>query len=267
MLDALRLHTVTHLRFYARSRLVLGLAVVIGALWSLGLVAFVLTESSGDRFDMLKLIASQLHSFAWFYTAAMGLFAFWWHTTQRTTTLVLTRPGHPELWLGSVFTSALLVAIAIHASGLLLTVALSLIWGIPLQAGFLWLSVDAVLESVIVVSVMTGLAAVLHPVLAILIVLLFSENAFYFLDLMLLSAMQGGNNTLWLTVLEYVVRGVHAVLPMLNPFAEQTQQVEQSLRVTGSDWKYLAGTAAYAVTVFGFWFLFADYRLRRRVLN
>jgi hypothetical protein len=101
VLEALRLHTITHLRFFARSRLLLGFAVVVGALWSLGLVAFLLMESSGDKFDMLKMISGQLRSFAWFYTAAMGLFAFWWHTTQRTTTLVFTRPGRPEVWLAS----------------------------------------------------------------------------------------------------------------------------------------------------------------------
>ena len=88
----------------------------------------------------------------WFYTAAMGLFALWWHTTQRTTSLVFTRPAPPEVWLASVFGSAILLAITIHAVGFLTTVTLCLVWGIPVQAGFLWLSIDAVFESIILVS-------------------------------------------------------------------------------------------------------------------
>lgn len=267
MWEALRLHTATHLRFLARSRLLLGLAVVFGTLWSLGLVGFLLMDSSGDRFDMLKMISGQLRSFGWFYTAAMGLFAFWWHTSHRTTTLVFTRPGRPEIWLAPVFSSAFVAAFVIHVLGLLLTVGLSLAWRIPLQTGFLWLTVDAMLESLIMVSVLTGLAAALHPIVAVLVVVFFTESMFYMFDTMLLGYLQATGSAPWLRILEYAVRGIHGLLPMLDPFAAQTAEVERSLRVGSSDWVYLAATAGYAATVFIFWFLFADYRLRGRILN
>jgi hypothetical protein len=267
MLDALGLHTATHLRFLARSRLLLGLAVVVGVLWSLGLVAFFLMESSGDRFDMLKTISGQLRSFAWFYTAAMGLFAFWWHTSQRATILVFTRPGRPEIWLASVFTSAFLAAFAIHALGLVLTLGLSLVWGIPIQAGFCWLSLDAILESIIVVSVLTGLAAALHPVIAVLVLLFFTENMFYMFDVMLRGFTQGNGASPLLTALDYLIRAAYTIVPMLDPFAHKTQELERTLRVSGSDWMYLGATAGYTASVFLFWFLFADHRLRRKILS
>jgi hypothetical protein len=267
MLEALRLHIVTHLRFFARSRLILGLGLVLTALWTLGFLMFVLMESSGDRFDVLKTVSTQFRWFAWFATAAMGMFALWWHTSQRTVTLVLTRPGPPEIWLMSVFGSAFLVAVVLHTTGLLLTLGLSLVWGIPYQPGFVWLSIDGVLESVIMVSLLTGLGAGLHPVLALLVVAFFTESTFYAFDTLLLAYLESHGNVLWVSLIEKAVRAVHIVLPMLNPFSEHTAEVERSLRVAYSDWGYLGSTAVYAAAVFTFWFLFADYRLRRKALS
>lgn len=269
MREALRLHILTHLRFFARSRLLLGLGVVLAGVWALSLLAFILLESSNDRFDMLKNVAGQLRWFAWFYTAAMGLFAYWWHTTQRTTSLVFTRPGRPEIWLMSVFGSAFLAAGIIHAAGFVLTLGLSVAWGIPFQSGFLWLAVDGMLESVIIVSVLTGLSAAIHPVLAVLVLAFFSESTFYWFDTMLLGYLQAKGDTaaIWTSAVEKGVRGIHAVVPILDPFAHRTMEMEASLRVARADWLYLGGTAGYAICMFAFWFLFASYRLRRNALN
>jgi hypothetical protein len=119
----------------------------------------------------------------------------------------------------------------------------------------------------IVVSVLTGLAAVLHPVIAVLVVLFFTESNFYMFDVMLRGYMDSSGGTPAIRMLEYAIRAVYSVLPMLSPFESHTRAVEGSLRVTAKDWMYLGATAGYALTVFSFWFLFADYRLRRRVLN
>jgi hypothetical protein len=254
MREALRLHIGTHLRFFARSRLLLGLGVVLAGVWALSLIAFILLESSSDRFDMLKNVAGQLRWFAWFYTAAMGLFAFWWHTTQKTTSLVFTRPGRPEIWLLSVFGSAFLAAAVIHTAGFVMTLGLSVAWGIPFQAGFLWLALDGMLESLIIVSVLTGLSAAIHPALAVLVLVFFSESTFYWFDTMLLGHLQakGDAAAVWAGAVEKVVRGIHAVVPILDPFAHRTTAMEESLRVARADWAYLAATAGYALCVFAF---------------
>lgn len=266
MREALWLHTMTHLRFFARSRLLLGLALVLGGVWSAGLVAFLLLESSSDRFEMLKTIADQVRWFAWFYTAAMGLFALWWHTTQRTTSLVFTRPGRPEIWLGSVFLSAFLAAFTIHAAGFLLTVGLSLAWGLPFQSGFVWLSLDGLIESVIIVSVLAGVALVVHPVIAVLMLVFFSEGMLRWLDVTLLAYLEANGASTSLAVLEKTIRAVYLTLPMLDPFEDRTQAVAASVRASAADWAYLGGAAAYALLVFLFWYLFAAWRLRRRAL-
>lgn len=264
MLEGLKLHTVAHLRFFARSRLLLGLGLVLGAVWVLSVLAFVMMESSNDRFEILKDVSAQLRWFAWFYTAAMGLFALWWHTSQRTTSLVFTRPVRTEIWVGSIFAAAFLAALAIHTAGFLLTLGLSLVWGIPVQSGFLWLALDGLLESMIIVSVLTGLSAIMHPVLAVLVMAFFSESLFHWFDTMLLgylAAKEGAS--LWAHAAEKAVRAVHAIVPMLDPYMQKTGELESSLRATPADWAYLGGTAGYALLVFVFWFLFVSYRLRR----
>jgi hypothetical protein len=267
MFEALRLHTVTHLRFFARSRILLGLAVVLGGIWTLGLISFLLSASSNDRFNMLKTISEQLHWFGWLYTAGMGLFAYWWHTTQRTTTLIFTRRGRPEIWLASVFGSAFLAAAVIHALGLLVTLALSFLWGIPWQWGFVWMAADGFCESVILVSVLTGLAAVFHPIVALLVAGIFTESLFYQVDAMLLGYLQANGRSAAMVALEYVVRAIHFAVPMFDPFNQHTGTMEGTLRTTRGDWVYLAASAGYALLVFAFWFAFADYRIRRRLLS
>ncbi len=267
MTEGLRLHIVTHLRFFARSRLLLGLGLVLGAALAFSLLSFTLFGSSNDRFEMLKNISAQLRWFAWFYTAAMGLFAFWWHTTQRTTSLVFTRPVRVEIWLASVFGSALLAALAIHLGAFLLTLALSLAWGIPFQMGFLWLAIDGVLESVVIVAVLTGLSALVHPILAVLLLAFFSESSFYWMDTLLLGYLQSTGASFWLTLAEKLVRAGYMAVPILDPFVARTQELEASLRVSSADWTYLAGTVGYAFVVLSFWFVLASYRLRRGAIN
>jgi hypothetical protein len=264
MLERLRLHTSTHLRFYVRNRLLLGFALIVLALWTLGLVPFFLMVSSGDRFDTLRTLSGQIRSYAWFYTAALGLFALWSHVSNRSVTLVFTRPGAPEIWLGSIFLSVFLVALAVQAVGVAVTFVLSVAWDIPYQAGFLWLTLDSLLETVIVVSALTALASAIHPVIALLVFIVFNEDLLFSLDTMLLGAIDAWGPSPILSVIERGVRAIQVTVPWLDPFASQTGAVESSLRVTPSDWGYLAATAGYAAATFVFFFLFADYFLRRR---
>jgi hypothetical protein len=61
-----------------------------------------------------------------------------------------------------------------------------------------------------------------------------------------------------------VVVAIHEALPMLDPFATQTGDVTQSLRVSGRAWGFLAATAAYSLAVTTICFLLSDLALRRR---
>ena len=258
------IHTVSLLKFYARSRLILAFALVVLGLWSLGLIPLFMFDSSGGRFETLKYLSSQMHGLVWFATAALGLFAIWSHVNHRNTSLVFTRPNPPEAWIAAVFLSAFTVAVVAHVVMTALTMTLALAWHIPIQAGFVWISLDSIFESIIIVSALTALATAIHPIIAVIAFAVFSESVFYQLDLLLLSYMQSGHHGIALRGLEWLVRAVHAAVPMLDPFATDTAAVANSLRVTPADWAYLAATGAYAALCFLFFFLFADYCLRRR---
>src|SRR5262249_51364120 len=256
------LHAVTLLKFYARNRLILAFTMLVLVIWGLGMVPMFLYESAGGRFETLKYISSQLHGLVWIGTAGLGLFAVWSHANNRTTSLVFTRPGRPEAWTAGVFLSAFAVAVVAHAAAFALTAGLSAAWHIPLQTGFLWTTLDAICESVIIISALTALATAIHPVIAIIAIAVFSEGMLYSLDTFVLGYMKGRPVGAGMRLVEWLIRAVHATVPMLNPFSGQTASVESSLRALPADWGYLAATASYAAVAFLFFFLFADHFMR-----
>jgi hypothetical protein len=178
--------------------------------------------------------------------------------------VILTRPGSPQLWLASVFASALIVAAAMQAIGAVVTLVLSLVWGVPYQIGFFYMAVNAVFQAAIVIAVLTTLGAVLHPVVAFLVFVLFNENTFESLRFGV-ELMKAQNHGGWfLEGARPLVIAIHTVLPMQYPFEGQTTGVVQSMRVTGTDWAYLLATAVYSFAVVAVCFLLAEVALRRR---
>lgn len=266
MFSHLRLHIWAHLKFYLRNRLVLGLMVVATAFWSMGFVTFLMWDSAGGRFERLKYLSTQMHELAWFYGALLALIAMSAHLRDRSTRLVFTRATRPELWIVSVFASALLVAVVAHGLTAVATFALSLAWDIPYQVGFLWLALDAMVESVVVIALLAALAVGIHPVIAVTVMFLFSDNITYYFYSLLSGASQAGALGGWATAGKWMTRAAYTVMPMFDPFNAETGGVNASLRVTGGDWAYLAATAAYAALVASFCFFFATFTLRRRTL-
>jgi ABC-type transport system involved in multi-copper enzyme maturation permease subunit len=262
--ERLWLHTAAHLRFYRRSRIVLGVGLAIVGLWSLTMLPLFFGGSAASRFNQLRGVAAQLTTLGWLLSAALGLYVTSSHLRNRTLQVILTRPGSPQLWLASVFTSALLVAAAMQAIGAVVTLVLSLAWGVPYQIGFLYMAVNGVFQAAIVIAMLTTLGAVLHPVLAFLVFVLFNENTFQSLrfGVELLKAQNHGG---WvLDLVRPLVIGIHTALPMQAPFETQTAAVVQSMRVTGTDWGYLLATAAYSLAITTVCFLLAEIALRRR---
>ena len=176
--ERLWLHTAAHLRFYRRSRIVLGVGLAILGLWSLTLLPLFFGGSNAGRFNQLRSVAQQLTTLGWLLSAALGLYVTSTHLRNRSLQVILTRPGSPQLWLASVFASALIVAAAMQAIGAVVTLVLSLAWGVPYQIGFFYMAVNAVFQAAIVIAVLTTLGAVLHPVVAFLVFVLFNENTF-----------------------------------------------------------------------------------------
>lgn len=264
MRERLWLHVGSHLRLFRRSRIVLAVGLVIVGFWALGVLPFFFGGTAGNRFNQLRQVSQQLAVLGWVLSAGLGLFVTSTHLRNKSVQVILTRPGSPQIWLASIFLSALIVAAATQLAGALITFALSVVWGVPYQVGFLYLAIDSVFEAAIVIALLTTLGAVVHPVVALLALVLFNEGTFGALRFglsMMVAQGQGGG---FVAAAKAVVVAIHEALPMLDPFATQTGDVAGSLRVSGRAWAFLAATAAYSLAVTTICFLLSDLALRRR---
>ena len=262
--DRLWLHVGSHLRFFRRSRIVLAVGLVILGFWIIAVVPGFFGGTTGNRFNQLRALAGQLSMLGWFLSAGLGLYVTSTHLRQKSIQVILTRPGSPQIWLASVFVSALLVAAATQLAGAIITFLFSVLWGVPYQLGFLYVAIDSLFEAAIVLAFLTTLGAVVHPVVALLLALLFNEGTFWALRRELALMVAQGTTGAVTTTLHAIVTGIHEALPMLDPFRAQTGQAMGSLRVTGRDWAYLGASGLYTVAVIAVCFLLADLALRRR---
>jgi hypothetical protein len=262
----LLVNTRVHLRFYARNRLLLAFGLVMLLMFGITLVPMLLFESSSDRFNMLRSITSQMGGYALVFTASLGLFAVSSHLRNRNVKLVLTKPCTPEIWLASIFLSALVVALVIYALLALAAAALSWLWGIPWQWGFVFVALDGACRALIQMSFLTCLATAFHPVVAVLIALFFNEGIFYQLKYLLSGAIAAQGGTASLLTASVLCDALYLVMPMAEPLSSRTESVYSSLRASGGDWLKLGITLGYSLLLTAFFYLVSDLLLRRKRL-
>ena len=148
MRERLWLHVRSHLRFFRRSRIVLAVGIVILGFWALAVAPGFVGATTGNQFNQLKMLAGQLSSLGWTLSAGLGLYVTSSHLRQKSVQVILTRPGSPQIWLASVFLAALIVAAATQLAGAVITLAFSVLWGVPYQIGFFYVAIDAVIDKV-----------------------------------------------------------------------------------------------------------------------
>jgi hypothetical protein len=266
VLSQLLLNTRVHLRFYARNRLLLAFGLVMLLLFGLTLGPMLMFETSSDRFNILRMITVQLNVYALLFTASLGLFAVSSHLRNRNVKMVLTKPCLPEIWLASIFLSALLVAVAIYTLVALTVAALGGLWGIPWQSGFAFVAIDGACRAVIQMAFLTCLGTAFHPVVAVLVALFFNEGIFFQLKYLLAGAIAADGGKPWLLAASVVCDGFYFLMPMVEPLSNRTESVYSSLRAGGGDWLNLLGVVGYSVLLCAFLFLLTDYLLRRKSL-
>ena len=266
MIDQLLLNTRVHLRFYARNRLLLAFGLVMLLFFGLTLVPMLMFETSSDRFNMLRMITVQMSGYALVFTASLGLFAISSHLRNRNVKMVLTKPCLPEIWLGSIFLSASLVAVLIYAIVTLAVAAIGWLWGIPWQWGFVFVALDGACRALIQMAFLTCLGTAFHPVVAVLIAMFFNEGIFYQLKYLLAGAIAADGSKPWLLAASVVCDAFYMVMPMAEPLSNRTESVYNSLRAGVGDWLNLVGVVGYSLLLCAFLFLVSDYVLRRRSL-
>jgi len=265
MLELLLVNTRTFLRFHRRNRLLIGFGLVILAIFALSFVPSLLFATTTSRFEMLRNLASQMNGFALVLVPALGLLAVSSHLRARNVKLVVTKPCPPEVWLGALFLSAILVALAIHTAMAVFTAVLSWWWAVPYQPGFLFIAIEGFFSSVVMLSFLTALAMAIYPVIAVVTVLFFNESTFYGLKFMVAAAQRSGQEK-GLLAAQVACDTVYQLLPMLDPLGERVEALRASLRVTGHDWLLLGVAGVYAAVTTAFFFAASSWLLRRKNL-
>jgi hypothetical protein len=263
--DDLRLHIVAHLRFYLRNRLVLAFVLLVTGVAVLTLIPSLLYTTAASRFDSLKQLTTTLYGFASFATAGLGLLAMWSHVSTRSVKLILTSPSPPWRWVAAIIISAFAVTFVFHAAVTLFTFTLSLIWGVRYPIGFVFLALHSLCGTLVVLSFLTALATCIHPLIAALAILVLNDGLILRLR-ELVEAGVGSQSGGFLRTVRAALAWIYALMPMTNPFERQLQTVYGTLRVSGTDWSYLAAAAAYALAATTFFFVLSVKVLRRRTL-
>jgi ABC-type transport system involved in multi-copper enzyme maturation permease subunit len=257
------------LLFYRRNRLLWLIAIVLIFSFLVTLVPALFLRTSSQRFEIVKMIFDYLNYFYFLFAAALGLVSVSSHLRDRSIKMVMTKPVRPEIWLGSHFVAAALVFIGLVVINLMVTSTLMLVWRIPLQSGLVMLAATTACRCLILFSFLTFLSALVHPVLAGVLALLFQDGLFYQLSTLTASAQRLAESDIYksfLAAIKYGLLIIYKVLPVYSPFQAEFSSVEQSLRVESVHLLPFLWTALYAATFSTLLFLLTAWALRNRRL-
>ena len=220
--------------------------------------------SSTKHLDQVRTVVQEIHGFAFVLTAALGLLLVSQHLRDRSIKMVFTKPCLPETWLLSSFLSAAIVAFVLYAGAFIIAVILSALWGIPFPSGIIYISINEFFQTLSLMSCVTFLSVLFHPVLAALFVLLFQEQTFYFLKMLLASGVKAAGENSFLNLLKLFVDAMYMIIPTFNPYADKTHQIYSTLRGSDANWDYLFPAIAYALTVSALYYFLTVLVLKKK---
>lgn len=264
MAELLKANILANLAYYRRSRLLLAFALVFLLLIGLWSLPSAFTQSGVQRFNTLQQIFTGLNFFLLVLAAGLGLFIISSHLRSRSLKLVFTKPCTPAVWLISAFLTAVLVSFVISCVVLGSAVVLSLVWSVPVRAGLLFVSLDTFVTSLGVIAYLMLLATLVHPAIAAVVAIIFNAGLFYDAQMWSQAMIRSGNTTWSLRALERFFHFVYLLLPMFHPFDRKTDSIYGSLRVMHGEWKYIAYSLGYALTLSAFSYCLALFALERK---
>jgi len=266
MLEIFTANVWAHLTFFRRNRLVLVISIIMLVVMCLSMLPSLFFLSSNKHFEIITTIFKELNMFAYLLTGGLGMFLVASHLRARNIKMVVTKPCPPEVWLITGFIAAGLISLFLHAGVLCLSLLLSVAWGVPVQSGFLFLSIDSFNSSIILLSYLVFLTMVMHPVLAVIITLIFNEGAFYGLMTIfgIANKMDAGGS--WSIIGYYIAKTVYFLTPMTDPLAGKHIGVSYSFKTVPSDWVSLGESFLYGLAVCGMFYFLSCLFLRRKTL-
>jgi hypothetical protein len=101
-------------------------------------------------------------------------------------------------------------------------------------------------------------------VLAALLAALANDSTLYFLTVQIEGSVKANGASWWTTLAGAPLQALYAVAPMLDPFQRQTLEVAATLRLSPTQWGYLAAASGYALVAVTFFFCMSALAVRRR---
>ncbi len=254
-------------KFYRRNRLLVAVSIFIILVLGLSTVPAMFFLTKTKHLEIISMIFHQLSSFATIITAGLGLLLISHHIRNRSIKMIFTKPCPPDIWLLSSLISASIVSLILYTGTFLICSVLFFVWDIPFQWGIIYITINDFLQAIIILSYITFLSVIFHPVLAVLFIFIFHEGTFYYLKILLMSGIKAageGSVSPLLKILKGFADIIYMILPTTNPFSEKTSQIYSSLRISDASWKYLLLTLLYTLIISALFYLFSDYFLKKK---
>jgi ABC-type transport system involved in multi-copper enzyme maturation permease subunit len=264
MSEVLKANILAHFSYYRRSRLLLAFMFVFLLMTGLQALPPLFVNSGVQSFNALRGIFSDLLGYLLVLCACLGLFIVSSHLRNRSLKMVFTKPCPPSVWLLSAFLSGVVVSLLLSCLILASMTVLSLMWHVPVRVGLLFYATETFIVSVGLISYLMLLGTLLHPAVAAICAIAFNADLFYLAQLWTQALMRSGNKSQWLVALSGLFHGFYMALPMIYPFSQKTEEVHTSLRVAHGEWKYLAFSLAYVLTLSAFCYCVALFALQRK---
>lgn len=253
--------------FYKRNRLLLVAGLLLFVVLLISIVPSFFFTSVTDRFDFSLSLYNSLSFFLFMTLALIGLITLWYHRSNKCIKLVFAKPCTPEEWLLSHYVSAGLV----FTCGLAIAVALFLVsclmWGIPIQQGILALALLNFSQAYFVFALLLLLTEWMHPIIAVVVSLVFSDSLFYSLAHIVRAAHEDAESTIYrafLYLMQWLVEGLYYLIPSPTLLDSELTKLESSLRLVEGNLWHLGMRLAYLVVFVAFAFILTAHRVRNR---
>jgi len=265
MIKALRANIKTNLTFYRRNSMLMLAALVMLALFVIMSVPSLMFVSASKKFEIIKLVFSQMRGFFLVLVAMLGLITIPYHINSRNIKMVLTKPCPVEIWLLAHFLSAALVAVVLQLIMFTVVGVLFFVWKIPWQWGVLYTVINNFMVTMVVFSYITFLSALFHPIISAMVALFFTSGTFYYLIMMIEAGSKiAGIRGATLEVIGKLLNFIYMIIPIYNPFSDEKRGIYNSMRVIPGDMKYLLYTLGYTILISAFFYFLTSYFIRKK---
>ncbi len=258
-------NTVTNLRFYRRSRLLVVVGIFTSIVFLISIVPAAFTSSK--KFDTIQAFVSTAEGFLVVMAALLGLVTISHHVRTRSLKLVVTHPCTMETWVLSHFMSAMIVMVTLFGGVLLVALGLFLVWGLPVQWGLVYVVLLGLCSAMVIFAFLLFLSTVVHPVVAALVAMIFTPGSLLWLNTTFQAQTEMLPDGYLKTVNEIVqvlFRGLYLLWPEYSPLSGQLTTLQASYRITSGDTYHLFMATLYTTLLCALSFFLTSAVLKRK---